>query len=102
MKKLFIVLISLLLSFSIFAHEGSMVGAGKLRFTQTKYFDLIYGEKNLASANILYEKADAVFVHMIIFSAIGEADRRHPRRACRLPAACFGMPAWPLSAVVSP
>jgi hypothetical protein len=61
MKKLFIVLISLLLSFSLFAHEGSMAGAGKLRFTQTKYFDLIYGEKNLASANILYEKADAVF-----------------------------------------
>ena len=61
MKKLFIVLISLFFSFSIFAHEGSMAGAGKLRFTQTKYFDLIYGEKNLASANILYEKADAVF-----------------------------------------
>ena len=61
MKKLFIVLTSLFFSFSIFAHEGSMAGAGKLRFTQTKYFDLIYGEKNLASANILYEKADAVF-----------------------------------------
>ena len=61
MKKLFIVLTSLFFSFSLFAHEGSMAGAGKLRFTQTKYFDLIYGEKNLASANILYEKADAVF-----------------------------------------
>ena len=61
MKRFLIVFTSLFLSFSIFAHEGSMAGAGKLRFTQTKYFDLIYGEKNLASANILYENADAVF-----------------------------------------
>ena len=61
MKRFLILFTSLLLSFSLFAHEGSMAGAGKLRFTQTKYFDLIYGEKNLASANILYENADAIF-----------------------------------------
>ena len=60
MKKILILLIAFF-SFPIFAHEGSMAGAGKLRLSQTKYFDIIYGEKNLATATILYENADAVF-----------------------------------------
>ena len=43
------------------SHEGSMAGAGKLRVSQTKYFDIIYSEKNLTTAKILYENADQVF-----------------------------------------
>ena len=43
------------------SHEGSIAGAGKLRVSQTKYFDIIYSEKNLATAQILYENADRIF-----------------------------------------
>ncbi len=61
MRKLFILLTLIFLSLPIFAHEGSMAGAGKLRVSQTKYFDIIYGEKNLEAAKILYENADTVY-----------------------------------------
>ena len=61
MRKLYLLLTLLFLSLPIFSHEGSLAGAGKLRVSQTKYFDIIYGEKNLTTASILYENADAVF-----------------------------------------
>ncbi len=43
------------------AQEGSLSGAGKVRLSQTKYFDIIYSEKNLQSAALLYENADSIF-----------------------------------------
>lgn len=62
MKKILQALLAFLfLSMPIFAHEGSMAGAGKLKVSQTKYFDIIYGSENLATAKILYENADDVF-----------------------------------------
>ena len=61
MKKAFSFLFLFLLLLPAWSHEGSMAGAGKLRVSQTKYFDIIYSEKNLATAKILYENADQVF-----------------------------------------
>ena len=61
MKKAFSFLFLFLSLLPLWSHEGSMAGAGKLRVSQTKYFDIIYGEKNLQTAEILYENADAVF-----------------------------------------
>ena len=45
----------------IFAQQGVMSGAGKLRVTQTEWFDIIYAEKNSVTAQILYEKADDIY-----------------------------------------
>ncbi len=55
--------ISLMLSCSglCFAQQGVMSGAGKLRVTQTQWFDIIYSEKNSATAQILYENADDIY-----------------------------------------
>ena len=61
MKKAFSVLFLFLLLQPFWSHEGSLAGAGKLRVSQTKYFDIIYSEKNLTTAKILYENADQVF-----------------------------------------
>ena len=61
MKKYFVLLAIILLLFPLAAQEGSMAGSGKLRVSQTKYFDIIYSQKNLATADILYHNADAVF-----------------------------------------
>ena len=61
MKKAFSFLFLFLLLLPVWSHEGSLAGAGKLRVSQTKYFDIIYSEKNLATAKILYENADQVF-----------------------------------------
>ena len=60
MKKTTALLIFLFLSLPLFSHEGSLAGAGKLRVSQTKYFDIIYSEKSVETARILYENADAV------------------------------------------
>ena len=54
-------LILLFLSLPLSSHEGSLAGAGKLRVSQTKYFDIIYSEKNLTTADILYQNADSIF-----------------------------------------
>ena len=54
-------ILAFVLSLPLFSHEGSLAGAGKLRVSQTKYFDIIYSEKNVVTAGILYENADAVF-----------------------------------------
>ena len=61
MKKALLLLFFLSLYLPLFSHEGSLAGAGKLRVSQTKYFDIIYSEKNLATAKILYENADRIF-----------------------------------------
>ena len=61
MKKAFSFLFLFLLLLPLWSHEGSLAGAGKLRVSQTKYFDIIYSEKNLATAKILYDNADQVF-----------------------------------------
>ena len=62
MKKLPLVLLLILFSsLPLASHEGSLAGAGKLRVSKTKYFDIIYSEKNLATATILYENADSIF-----------------------------------------
>ena len=61
MKKALLLLFFLSLYLPLFSHEGSMAGSGKLRVSQTKYFDIIYSEKNLATAQILYENADQIF-----------------------------------------
>lgn len=61
MKKYFVLLSLILFILPLAAREGSMAGSGKLRVSQTKYFDIIYSQKNLATATILYENADAVF-----------------------------------------
>ena len=62
MKKVLLAfLTSILLAIPLFSQEGSLAGAGKLRVSQTKYFDIIYSEKNLATAKILFENADEVF-----------------------------------------
>lgn len=61
MKKYFVLMALILLLFPLAAQEGSMAGSGKLRVSQTKYFDIIYSQKNLATADILYHNADAVF-----------------------------------------
>ena len=44
-----------------FAQQGVMSGAGKLRVTQTEWFDIIYSEKNTVTAQILYEQADDIY-----------------------------------------
>lgn len=62
MKKFCLAFVFLFfLSLPLFCHEGSLAGAGKLRVSQTKYFDIIYSEKNLTTAEILYENADSIF-----------------------------------------
>ena len=61
MKKYFVLLSLILFIFPLAAREGSMAGSGKLRVSQTKYFDIIYSQKNLATADILYRTADAGF-----------------------------------------
>ena len=60
-KSAFILCLLLFLSLPLSAHEGSMAGSGKLRVSQTKYFDIIYSSKNLEAAQIIYENADAIF-----------------------------------------
>ena len=49
---------------SVFAHQGVMAGADKLRVTQTQWFDIIYAEENAATAKILYEKADDIYLQI--------------------------------------
>ena len=44
-----------------FAHQGVMSGAGKLRVTQTRWFDIIYAQESAVTAQILYEKADDIY-----------------------------------------
>ena len=41
-----------------------MSGVGKLRVTQTRWFDIIYAEENAATAKILYEKADDIYLQI--------------------------------------
>lgn len=57
--------IMLLLFFAVFAksfaQQGVMSGAGKLRVSQTQWFDIIYAQENEPTAQILYEKADEVY-----------------------------------------
>ncbi|MBR5400178.1 MAG: hypothetical protein IK102_00075 [Treponema sp.] len=42
-------------------NQGVMSGAGKLRVSQTKWFDIIYAPKNAVTAKILYENADDIY-----------------------------------------
>ena len=60
-KRILCIVFLLLALLPLYSHEGSMAGAGKLRVSQTEYFDIIYSQKNLDSARILYENADAIF-----------------------------------------
>ena len=60
-KRILCIAFLFLLLLPLWSHEGSLSGAGKLHVSQTKYFDIIYSEKNLATAKILYENADQVF-----------------------------------------
>ena len=60
-RRFFFPILFLFLVIPLFSHEGSMAGAGKLRVSQTKYFDIIYSQKNLETAKILYENADRIF-----------------------------------------
>lgn len=48
----------------VFAWQGVMSGAGKLRVTKTKWFDIIYAQKNAVTAQILYEKADDIYCEL--------------------------------------
>ncbi len=62
MKKIFKILVLLLIGQSIFAYTGLMAGQeGKLKIAKTEYFDIIYAPKSEATANILFEKADSLF-----------------------------------------
>ena len=42
------------------ARQGVMAGTGKLRVSQTEFFDIIYSEENSVTARILYENADDI------------------------------------------
>ena len=60
-KKHIVCILLFVLVKSLFAWQGSMSGSGELRVSKTKWFDIIYSEKNEQSASILYENADDVF-----------------------------------------
>lgn len=46
---------------AVFSNSGSMSGAGEIKIAATKWFDIIYSEKNETTARILYQKADDVY-----------------------------------------
>lgn len=62
MKKLLLCIVCLLsLCSGVFAHSGVMTGEKNIRFSKTKWFDIIYSERSQEVAYILYQNADAIY-----------------------------------------
>lgn len=60
-RRLFLLSAILLLCAQLCAHSGIMWGEKKIRVLKTRWFDIIFPERSIESASLLYEKADLVY-----------------------------------------
>ena len=63
-KEIISLLLLVLMGTSLFAYGGMFSGEKKICLVKTKWFDIIYPERCEASASILYEKADEVYIEV--------------------------------------
>lgn len=61
MKKKLTSILAFLICFNIFSYTGIMGGQKNIKISKTKYFDIIYPENSIQTAQILYENADSLY-----------------------------------------
>jgi len=63
-RKVFFLILLLLFSVHLYAYSGMLWGEKKLRVLKTQWFDIIFPERSIETASLLYEKADSVYAEV--------------------------------------